>query len=155
MTTAPALTRAQTVLNSNRYFVLATLDAQGPWAAVLAYTTIAPNHLYFFSEKTSRHGQALLNGAKVAGVIYDSHCTPEVAESLQFSGKGELAHNYADISKVLGTTSEEQIQQALQSTSTLLFRVSIDEAFVLDQKLYIEQGIDGREPVSAKEIFTK
>lgn len=154
MTTPSALNRAQTVLSGNQYFVLATHDAQGPWVAALAYTPIAPNYLYFFSEKTSRHGQAILNGNPIAGVIYDSRCSAEEAESLQFSGKGELAHNYANISEVLGNqATEEQIQRALQNTSTLLFRVSIDEAFVLDQKLYTEQGIDGREPVSAKDII--
>lgn len=150
-----ALARAKTVLASNKYFALATVDESGPWVATLAYTIGPPNCLYFFSEKTSRHGQALLNGSVVAGVIYNSQCSASDAESIQFSGIGELAHNKETITFVLGlSATQDQVAKSLQNTSTLLFRVSISDAFVLDQELFSAKGIDGRESVSVKDVFS-
>lgn len=154
MTIEPAAARAKKVMAENKYFVLATNDADGPWAAALAFTFLAPNFLCFFSERSSRHGAAILEGAKVAGVIYDSQSTPENVESIQFSGWGEAAHDRETIASVLRAgrasdgsppPSEEEIDAELAKSSTVLFRVSIDDAYVLDQQLYNDQGKDGRE----------
>ncbi len=146
-----AIERARSVLRANKYFALATIDENGPWVAVLAYTIGKDNRLYFFSEKTSRHGQAILNGGAIAGVIYNSQCTADDAESLQFSGTGYLSHDKASLKEVMQNQAEIEI--ALQNSSTLLFAVKIEQAFVLDQKLYKEQGIDAREIVPASELI--
>jgi nitroimidazol reductase NimA-like FMN-containing flavoprotein (pyridoxamine 5'-phosphate oxidase superfamily) len=162
MAIAPALSRARAVLRENTYFALATVDATGPWVATLAYTAVAPCYLYFFSEETSRHGAALAGGATVAGVIYDSRCTPAEAESLQFNGRGEMAHERAQIAEVLRLAAQregeaaptvQQIDEAVAKTSTRLFRILVEEAYVLDQELFARQGVDGREAVDVKEVF--
>lgn len=154
----PALERAKAVLSGNTYFALATQDENGPWVATLAYTIAAPHGLYFFSQKTSRHGRAILNGhEKVAGVIYDSRCTAEEAESLQFSGLGKCVHDREHIAAVLkangSKVSDVQIDEALQSESTLLFCVTLNDAYVLDQKLFAAEGIDAREAVAVVDLF--
>ncbi len=158
MSILPPLERALQVVKTNQYFTLATQDSHGPWAAALAYTLGPPHCLYFFSQKKSRHGQALLNKSKIAGVFYDSTLPPEKVESLQFSGYGELAHNYENISYVLNANgeqvAEEKIQQKLNDTSTLLFRICVEAAYVLDQELYAEKAIDGRQPVSVEKLFS-
>lgn len=162
MSVAPAVDRAKEVVRTNRYFVLATVDKTGPWTAVLAHTLGPPNCLYFFSEMDSRHGKALQKGAAVAGVMYDSRCSPAEAESLQFSGRGELAHNRASIEFVLreGARRDGQsppttadVEAAIKKPTTRLFKITIQEAFVLDQELFASKGLDGRVKVDVKHVF--
>lgn len=162
MTIPTAIDRAKTVLKENRYFVLATNDGDGPWAAVLAHTLIAPRYLYFFSQASSRHGRALTNRSRVAGVIYDSRCSPAEAESLQFSGFGEIAHDRASIAEVLrlaavrdgdSPPTEQAIDAAFLKTTTPLYRILIENAYVLDQTLFAQEGIDAREDVDIEEAF--
>lgn len=156
MAFAAASERARTVLTSNKYFVLAINDNSGPWAAALAYTFKAPNFLYFVSQKTSRHGEALLNGGAVAGVIYNSQCSFHDAESIQFSGKGEVVHDIETITDVMRAAAirdgqpeptAEQISSVSNGEPNLVYRVSIDDAYVLDQQLFADKGLDGREKV--------
>ncbi|MDD9912034.1 MAG: pyridoxamine 5'-phosphate oxidase family protein [Alphaproteobacteria bacterium] len=155
-----AETRAEEVILTNKYFSLATVDDNGPWAAALAYTIGFPNYLYFFSHKTSLHGQAMLQPSKISGVIFDSTVLPENAESIQFSGVGEVCHKRELIEYVLEQNYEEppnedKINELFNNHKTVLFRVSIDEAFVLDQKLFLETGIDGRQPFDIQTVFSR
>lgn len=163
MTTEPAATRARSVIAGNNYFVLATQDDEGPWAAALAFTRVAPNYLCFFSERTSRHGAAIADGAPVAGVIYNSQAAPEDVESIQFSGWGELAHDRETIGAVLRAAhahadnpppTDEEIESHLKKEATPLFRVSVEKAYVLDQHLYNDKGTDAREPVDPAVLFS-
>ncbi len=156
MTSPSALDRARAVLAANRYLVLATQDANGPWAAALAYTLI-DGSFYFFSERASRHGAALLSGGPVAGVIYNSQCAVDEAESIQFSGHGVLAHERGSIAAVLAASgaipTDAQIADEFSKTKTALFRVTPTKVFVLDQTLYSTESVDGREPVVVSELF--
>ena len=153
----PANARASKVLASNCYFALATTDADGPWVAALAFTRLAPNYLCFFSQTTSRHGRALRDGAAVAGLIYNSQCSAEDAESIQFSGRGEVKHDRETIAAVLGAGSDTadpaEVEKHLQDETTLLYRISVDEAWVLDQAIFQEKGVDAREPFDVAAVF--
>lgn len=163
VTIAPASERGRQVLNQNKFFALATVDENGPWTACLAYTVGPPACLYFFSERASRHGSAILAGnTRVAGVIYDSRATPDEVESIQFSGRGEVAHDEASIRHVLEAGAKcdgnspptgEEVKAQLKKSSTLLFRITIEDAYVLDQALFASKGIDAREPVGVAEVF--
>lgn len=159
----PALTRAKKVLAANGYFALATNDAEGPWVAALAHTFVAPNYLCFFSQATSRHGAAIKGGARVAGLLYDSQCTFEEVESIQFSGWGDVPRDRETIAALLTAINakdgnlpptDEDIDKRLADTSSLLFRISINDAYVLDQHLFHEQGIDARERVDVLAMFS-
>ncbi len=163
MTIEPAIVRAKRVLAANNYFALATQDADGPWVAALAFTFLAPNYLCFFSQATSRHGAAIRQGAKVAGLIYDSQCAGEEAESIQFSGWGEARHDRDTIAAVLQAAhskggnpppTNEEIDKHALDDKALLFRVSVDEAFVLDQEIYNQKGIDARERIDPVQLFS-
>lgn len=156
---ATALDRALEVYMSNKYFVLATKDDRGPWAAALAHTFVEPSSLCFFSQRNSRHGKALLRGENVAGVIYNSQCAPEEAESIQFAGLGSLSHDRKTIGEVLAAgnggkpVSEEVIDEHLAKKDVALFKVEILECWVLDQEAYKNSGIDAREAVEISALF--
>lgn len=162
MPIAPALTRAQAVIANNKYFALATVDDRGPWVAALGYTFVQPNALCFFSEASSRHGAALREGGHVAGVVFDSRCEPADVESVQFSGRGEVVRDRDSIAEVLRLSaqragdpppSDDVIDEHVSRTTTLLYRIVIEDAYVLDQNLYEAEGIDAREPVRIEDVF--
>ena len=162
MTTEAADVRARKVYAASKYFVLATQDAEGPWAAALAFTYLAPNDLAFFSQRNSRHGAAIAAGAPVAGVFYDSNCTFEDVESIQFSGRGMLAHDRDTIRSVLeaGRTAEapavtdEDVDAEYRKTDGAYYRITIEKAWVLDQRAFSENGIDAREAVDVAAMFS-
>ena len=148
-----ALERAKAVLQDNKYFVLATVDEDGPWAATLAHTIVG-NCLYFFSHTSSRHARAVIQGnCKIAGVIYNSQCTPDTAESLQFGGIIDIVQDRHSIVKFLSDEQSSEVDKILQNQDTLLFRIKLENAYVLDQALYAEQGIDAREAVDIEQLF--
>lgn len=161
MTTEPANVRARKVYAASKYFVLATQDADGPWAAALAFTYLAPRDLSFFSQRNSRHGAALAEGAPVAGVFYDSNCTFENVESIQFSGRGALAHDRDTIRAVLEASraaeapavTDEDVEAEHAKTDGAYYRVTIEKAWVLDQRAFQNNGIDARETVDVAAIF--
>lgn len=154
MIVTSAQERGRQVLQSNKYVALATVDANGPWAATLAYTIGSDHGLYFFSHTSARHVKAVLgSNHKVAGVIYDSHCTPETAESLQFSGTVELTHDRRSILQLLSAEQAHEVEKILQNDETLLFRIVMKDAYVLDQELYAAKGIDGRQAVDVRYLF--
>lgn len=159
-----ALNRAIKVLSENKYFVLAINDDNGPWASALAHTLGSPNCLFFFSSKSSRHGTAMSKRCKIAGVLYDSTCSVEDVESIQFSGEGKMAHTRDNVEFVLRLSakrdrdqepSDEEIDIAFNKSETLLYRVDVQEAYVLNQELFGKEGVDGREPFDVLSAFQK
>ena len=161
MAILPGVLRAQMVLKDSRYFSLGTVDSEGPWVAVLAYVLGPPNCIYFFSERWSRHGRAILDGGSVAGVMYDSRCRPADAESFQFAGTCEVVDDRATLFDVLKLTAkrdgkpapDDETLRSMLQRSAVLFRVSVNAGFVLDQTLFAMEKIDGREAVSVEEVF--
>lgn len=107
---------------------------------------------------------AIRDGAKVSGLIYNSQCTFDEVESIQFSGWGEVAHDYQTIMAVLCAgaakegnppPSDNDIEQHLANNTLLLFRVSVDDAYVLDQNQYLDNSVDAREPIDIKALFAE
>jgi nitroimidazol reductase NimA-like FMN-containing flavoprotein (pyridoxamine 5'-phosphate oxidase superfamily) len=159
----PAIDRAVRVLRQNRYFVLATSDRNGPWAAALAYVAAAPGRLYFVSRKSSRHASALRANPRVAGVIYDSTAATEDVESIQFSGHClELENQQEETLLVLQRSARrdggpiptaEDVRSLCESEEQRVYRIAIEDAYVLDQTAWIERGEDAREPVDVDAVF--
>lgn len=160
---APALDRAIAVIRSNRYFVLATLDEEGPWAAALTYVPVSPNRLYFVSREWSRHSRAIRGDARVAGCISDSRAAAEEVESIQFAGRCvELRGKEDETAVVLQRASirdkapmptSDDIRQLAHSTDQCVYRVEIEHAFVLDQNAWFTNGVDAREPVEIDAVL--
>lgn len=160
----PPLARAKKVLANNSYFALATHDDDGPWIAALAHTFVKPNYLCFFSHATSRHAKAIGDGARVAGLIYDSQCTFEEVESIQFSGWADVPADRPTVAALMTAINEKdgkpaptelEVDERIRDKKALLFRVSVDDAYVLDQHVFQNEGIDAREPVDVVAMFNE
>ena len=85
---AEAEARAAGILTANRFIVLGSSDADGPWTAPVQYRLRADGALTFESHASSRHGLAIAAGlaagrATVAGAIFDSSVAPHDADGLQ------------------------------------------------------------------------
>lgn len=146
--------RALKVLLESKYFVLSTNDKLGPWAAALGFRPLAPCNLYFISQQKSRHSQAIDQNEDVAGVFYNSQASAADAESIQFSGKAYRVVDIAELENVYPEMDSSEISLLLNNNSIKsAYCVNIIEAFVLDQNLYREKGIDGREFVDIKAVF--
>ncbi len=160
---APPVDRAIAVVRANRYLVLATVDQRGPWAAAVSFVSAAPNRLYFVSRDWSRHGKAIREDGRVAGVIYDSRAAMEDVESVQFEGVCiELRGNEEETRLVLergairdkgAIPTADDVKQLANSADQRLYRVEIRESFVLDQQAWFTRGVDAREPVDIAAVL--
>lgn len=139
--------RAAAVLRDNSYFVLATTDSTGPWAAALAYTLKAPDRLYFVSSRASRHARSIEATGTVAGVIYDSRAETADVESIQFSGSAVQVMDASTIEAALECNAADLETLTAAGATKALYEVTITDAFVLDQAAWEERQEDAREPV--------
>lgn len=161
--TAPALDRALQVITTNQYLTLATVDGQGPWCAALAYRLGPPACLYFFSQHSSRHVQAIQQNPRIAGVIYNSALPPEQAESIQFEGRADIVADLDTYAFVLKEkprpdapdASREKAQTLHKDPNLKLVRLTLNHAYVLDQDLYAAKQVDGRQPVNVEDLFRR
>ncbi|WP_276329041.1 pyridoxamine 5'-phosphate oxidase family protein [Crossiella equi] len=157
-----ATDRAISILRNNRYVVLATTDAQGPWAAALAHAPAAPNHLYFASQNDSRHARALTADPRVAGVVYNSTVVSDDADGIQLSGHCEAVHDDDQLllflkrsSDILADPLEEEFAFFRQAEGLTLYKITVDQVWVLDQKRYLEEAVDAREEVDVSRLFAE
>jgi nitroimidazol reductase NimA-like FMN-containing flavoprotein (pyridoxamine 5'-phosphate oxidase superfamily) len=154
MSTDDPCARATNVLKATKYLTLATYDPEGPWAAALAYTLVAPNRMYFVSQTASRHGRAVTDESAVAGVIYNSQASEADVESVQFSGVGRLVKNATRIRELMTAGNggqepdETEVARLANDPTVGLFELVVADAYVLDQNAWVEKGIDAREPVA-------
>jgi nitroimidazol reductase NimA-like FMN-containing flavoprotein (pyridoxamine 5'-phosphate oxidase superfamily) len=160
----PFIERAAGMLRANRHLVLATIDEDGPWTAALAFTPFAPNHLFFMSQRESRHGRAITGDKRVSGVIYDSTARSEDVDSIQFAGvTEELPKDPAEVRRILnrsavlsgGGISEEEGREFIGNPNTGLYRIEVRQAFVLDQEAWETRRVDARLDVDVKEVFQR
>lgn len=158
----PAVERARNVLQKNRYFVLATNDERGPWAAALAFAPALPAKLFFISRTGARHSIAIENNSQVAGVIYDSTATIDDVECIQFSGRGRKVRDSHEARIALKghpadkgeDPDDEAVRQLLNNPDEAAYCITIQDAYVLDQLTWQTQGIDAREPVQILDVFS-
>lgn len=155
-----ATSRATRILGENDYVALSTVDENGPWAAVVAYSTSPPCFLYFMSRRDSRHARAIEQDPRVAGVAYDSAVTPDDADSVQFSGTCEevseedLARRFLEQTTHLTDKSpEEELAEFQGDDDMRLYQVTVAETYVLDQEKWIEQGLDARKEALTAKAF--
>ncbi len=158
--TEEATFRAARILAENDYLALSTVDEKGPWAAVVAYSTSPPCFLYFMSRKDSRHGRAIERDPRVAGVVYTSTAAPDDADSVQFSGTCEEVLEEGPARRFLEQTThltdkspDEELAEFRADDDLRLYRVTVGDAYVLDQEKWIEQGIDAREEALTAKAF--
>ena len=154
--------RALQVLKTNRYFVLATVDEEGPWVAGLAFVPAAsPPRLYFISRTWARHSKAIERNNRVAGVIYNSTASLLDVESIQFSGTCHRVTDKEELRIVLrghpADKGDEPDNQALEkifeNPDLAAYCVTIKDAYVLDQTAWLNFEIDARESTDIYDVF--
>lgn len=159
----PPVDRALAVLSTNEYMTLATCDSDGPWAAGIAHVVAPPSEILFFSYSDSRHVKAIRADERVAGAIFDSRAATEDVESIQFAGRAVIEEDpnwirtlFERIAAKTGEpVDEEAIERHIGLAEPVLVRVTVSDAYVLDQHQYEDSGRDGREPVDLKLMFSR
>lgn len=83
-------------LETHHVLTLATVDEVGPWATPLFYVSDETLDLYFLSDPTTRHCQAIARNSKVSAAIHGGFVAWTEITGLQLDGwahvlDGELA----------------------------------------------------------------
>lgn len=81
--------RAAQVLGEGHLMSLATVDEGGVWVADVIFVFDDELNLYWMSDPSVRHSQALLTNSQVAGTITVSNKSGEPNLGIQFSGRAE------------------------------------------------------------------
>jgi nitroimidazol reductase NimA-like FMN-containing flavoprotein (pyridoxamine 5'-phosphate oxidase superfamily) len=83
--------QARSILDHNRYMVLATSTKAGrPWAAPVFFTFDKDYNFYFLSAIDSRHAKDIAENPFVSVVIYDSNSPIGISQSVQIEGKASF-----------------------------------------------------------------
>jgi hypothetical protein len=78
------------VIESNRYMVLATADADGvPWASPVWFATEDERVFYWISDPNARHSRNIAVRPEIAIVIFDSTVTPGEAQAVYMEARAE------------------------------------------------------------------
>lgn len=74
---------AKTIIDTNIYMTVATVDEHGsPWASPVFYATADAVHFYWLSSPHTRHSQALTTHPQVSLLIFDSTAAPLTGDAL-------------------------------------------------------------------------
>ena len=91
------LERIKSYLESHHVLTLATGDERGPWAASLFYASDDALNLYFLSEPTTRHGQAIGRGARVAVTVHGETKEWTAIQGIQLWGTAKEVKEAGDV----------------------------------------------------------
>ena len=136
----------ESLLERNRYLVLATTDGTVPWIAPLEYMSDDDLNLYFFSPEDARHVRDLEKNERVAVAVYDRD-QPEYASDLSAALNGIQMEAIAH--RVRAEDYSEAILAAIEALSPpmppyAVFRIEPRRFYVPR----IEDGVNVRKEVS-------
>jgi len=139
-----ATDRFHSILEANRYLVLATESCSKPWIAPLYFAFDRETRLYFISRNESEHAQHLRENSSVAVAIFDSAAIPGQCDGIQLRGTArELVslHDISHAAKILFSRrfsdSESRAQFLdphlyMHLSDLRLYEIILEEAFVVD-----------------------
>ena len=79
--------QGRSIVNHNKYMVVATAGKSGkPWAAPVFYTFDSNYDFYFLSAIDSMHAKNIIENRNVALVIYDSNSPIGISQGVQIEG---------------------------------------------------------------------
>lgn len=150
--------RAAAVLRTQPCLVLSTIDADGPWAAMLAFAPRKPRALYFLSRMWARHSRAVAADPRVAGVVYSAPDVSGLGESVQFEGTVTVVRMNSDEGHegwrlLAPRTGVDLASQPEPAVDQQLYRIDVAAAFVLDKEAWATRGVDARQEVAVEEVF--
>lgn len=139
-------------LAAHHVMTLATLSAQGPWAAAVFYAN-EDFQLYFLSKPSSRHGSNLAQDARVAAAIQEDYRDWPEIKGIQLEGRVELLCGaaadearrlYARKFPVAGIAGRAPPAIAQALAKVAWYRLVPERLFLIDNSL----GFGHREEVS-------
>jgi len=126
------------VLAENKYFCLATSDANGtPWSSPLLYIKDEDYNFYFLSHSGSRHCQNIKENNQVAFSIFDSKQNPGIAFGIQAYGKANIVE---EIPLDIRESLLKQVSASITSRDYIFHKITIDEIFLPDEHRWEKDG---------------
>jgi len=157
--------RAARLIRANRYLTLATADDQGPWAAPINYVTGPGDFLHFYSTITARHSLAVSHTPRVAGAIFDTRAASEDVDGLQVAASctvvdaGQLDEVHSHYFEVNFADPTERKWWYRPPAAFLdggvwrFYRLTIEEAYVIDFESIEKDRVDRRVTVDLEELW--
>jgi hypothetical protein len=139
---------ALTLLDQNRYVVLATADADGnPWATPVWFAPDGLDRLYWVSWPGSRHSQLIEQRPDIALTVLDSTVVPGNAAAFYATARARLCAD-DDLDDGLAVFNGRSLAQGLEEfgrerltgdARLRLYVADITQAWVLDQDADVDQ----------------
>lgn len=160
--------RAAGMLTANRFMTLATVDAAGVWSAPINYVIGPGPHLHFYSARAARHSMAISYSSQVAFSVFDTRASSEEVDGLQLSATmsavsqpDELAAVHDHYFRVNFPDQETRewwwrpVQAFAEGATWAFYRLSIQEAFVINMDSIESERLDLRVSVDLDEMWSK
>ncbi len=150
--------RAAAILRAQRFVVIGTADADGPWTAAAQYRLL-PRGLYVESDVSSRHARAIAVSGLASGVVYDSSAEPADADGVQLAfAAREVDAEASAIRSVLAArlprdAGDDDPVSVLAVPTKRLYVLEVERAFVFDRDAWRARGTDARLEVDAAEVW--
>jgi uncharacterized protein YhbP (UPF0306 family) len=155
--------RAAAILASQRFVVIGTTDADGPWTAAAQYRLL-PRGLYVESDRGSRHARAIAVSGTASGVVYDSSAAVADADGVQlaFSAR-EVDATESAVRAVLAArlprdacpvhALDAEVAGVLAVPTKRLYVLEVERAYVFDRDAWRSRGTDARLEVDVDAVW--
>lgn len=154
--------RAAAILAAQRFVVIGTADADGPWTAAAQYRLL-PRGMYVESDHASRHARAIAASGVASGVVYDSSAAVADADGVQLAFSAREV-DAADVRDVLSArlprdavgppAREAEVAALLAVPRKRLYVLHVERAYVFDRDAWRSRGTDARIEVDAARVWT-
>ena len=150
--------RAAAILAAQRFVVIGTADADGPWTAAAQYRLL-PRGLYVESDVSARHARAIAASGVASGVVFDSTAAPADADGVQLAfAAREVDAEASAIRAVLGArlprdAGDDDPATVLDVPTKRLYVLEVQGAFVFDRDAWRSRGTDARLEVDVTEVW--
>ena len=155
--------RAAAILAAQRFVVIGTADAVGPWTAAAQYRLL-PGGLYVESDLASRHARAIAASGAASGVVYDSSAGLADADGVQLSFRARQADaDPAAVREVLAARLardavtaamlDDEVAAIVATARKRLYVLEVERAYVFDRDAWRTRGTDARLEVDAAAVW--
>lgn len=141
--------RAADILRRQRYLVLGTVDADGPWTAALQYRLLRGGAMYVETHTETRHSRAVLDDPRVSAAIID---TDAEADGVQLAATARIvaaAHVDAVLARQLSSTPPYD----LATPGKHLIELTVTALYVFDHAAWARTRLDARLAVDPAAVF--
>ncbi|MCW2163196.1 Uncharacterized conserved protein YhbP, UPF0306 family [Microbacterium hydrothermale] len=150
--------RAAAILAAQRFVVIGTADADGPWTAAAQYRLL-PRGLYVESDVSSRHARAIVASGVASGVVFDPAATLADADGVQLAfAAREVDAEASAVRDVLAArlprdAGDDDPSLVLGVPTKRLYVLEVERAFVFDRDAWRSRGTDARLEVDAAAVW--